>query len=123
MKKRMLSILLAALMVCSVLLPLANVASAASQPRLRMLHNNSGENAYLEMGLDEITYTGVKVTSVDTKNKTVFISFDSVQSDTFAFYFVMPNSDWTLFVGLKGVSHAMAMYYGKVAGENAVKGI
>ena len=26
-------------------------------------------------------------------------------------------------IGLKGVSHAMAMYYGKVAGENAVKGI
>ena len=23
-------------------------------------------------------------------------------------------------IGLKGVSHAMAMYYGKVAGENAV---
>ena len=110
MKKRMLSILLAAMMVCSVLLPLANVATAASQPRLRMLHNNSGENAYLEMGLDEITYTGVKVTSVDTKNKTVFISFDSVQSDVFAFYFVMPNSDWTLFVGLKGVSRLPVKY-------------
>ena len=26
-------------------------------------------------------------------------------------------------IGLKGVSHAMAMYYGKVAGENAVKGV
>ena len=26
-------------------------------------------------------------------------------------------------IGLKGVSHAMAMYYGKVAGENAVNGI
>ena len=26
-------------------------------------------------------------------------------------------------IGLKGVSHAMAMYYGKVAGENAVKGM
>jgi len=26
-------------------------------------------------------------------------------------------------IGLKGVSHAMAMYYGKVAGENAVDGI
>ena len=26
-------------------------------------------------------------------------------------------------IGLKGVSHAMALYYGKVAGENAVKGI
>ena len=26
-------------------------------------------------------------------------------------------------IGLKGVSHAMAMYYGKVAGENAVSGI
>ena len=110
MKKRMLSVLLAALMVCTVLLPLANVASAASQPRLRMLHNNSGENAYLEMGLDEITYTGVKVTSVDTKNKTVFVSFDNVQSDTFAFYFVMPNADWTLFVGLKGTSKLPVKY-------------
>ena len=26
-------------------------------------------------------------------------------------------------IGLKGVSHAMAMYYGKVAGENVVNGI
>jgi hypothetical protein len=26
-------------------------------------------------------------------------------------------------IGLKGVSHSMAMYYGKVAGENAAKEI
>ena len=101
MKKRLLSLLLAALMTLSVMLPLTVIVSAESIPHLRTLYEISGQPMWEDFAWDKVSISGVK-TSYDAKNKVAFLHLENYVSTSTAFYAVLPSESWELWICVKG---------------------
>ena len=112
--KKAVSLFLALLMAFCVMLPLAQVASAASSPYVRLLYTaGDGTSKFIEFKDLSNLGSGDRLTaSIDTKNKTLFLHLKNYEADG-GIYVNVPGSSWTVFVSVSG-SNTLNVHYNEI---------
>ena len=123
MKKRCLSLLLAALMAIAVMLPLTSVATAAAAPTLRLLYTTAdGVRNYMEyMDLANLGNGDKLTAAVDTNQKIVYLRLKNYQTDRFGLYLNAPDKSWSVLVSVSG-SNELSVQYNELTKSHTALG-